>query len=244
MTQSPLFGRTAFVTGAAGGIGRAIVDRFGSAGARVIATDIENPNCGDFAFPADLQDEAALSQGLLQAGTPAADIVVHAGAASLFGGTTDTEPDDFLRLYDINVVGAVRLMRLCVPAMKRTGSGCFIFLSSINAGFGTPTLAAYAASKGALNSLTKTAALELAPFNIRVNAIAPASVDTPMLQESFAREVDPKAARLKNIKRHPLDRLGDVRDVAEAALFLSQDTSSWITGTILPVDGGAHVTRR
>lgn len=242
--QVPLSGRTAFVTGAAGGIGRVIVDRFRHAGALVIATDMVRPDCGDHAFAADLRDEAALSKGLSGSGQTPPDIVVHAGAASVFGGVADTDPEDFIRLYDINVVSAVRLLRLCLPEMKIGGKGCFIFLSSINADFATPTLAAYAASKGALNNLTKTAALELAPFNIRVNAIAPASVDTPMLRSSFARADDPDDAMLKNIDRHPLGRLGKADDIAEAALFLAADASSWITGTIFPVDGGAHVTRR
>jgi NAD(P)-dependent dehydrogenase (short-subunit alcohol dehydrogenase family) len=128
--------------------------------------------------------------------------------------------------------------------MQRQGGGSVVLTSSINARFATPTLAAYASSKAALEALVRTAALELAPLQIRVNAVAPASIDTPMLQSSFAREADPVAARERNIDRHPLGRLGTAQDVADVAAFLAGDESRWMTGTVIPVDGGAAVTRR
>ncbi len=241
MTSLPLAGRTVLVTGAAGGIGGAVVTRFAEAGAHVIATDLACPSIGDKAFAADLTDEAALAAGL-NGDEP--DIVAHAGAASVFGGILDTDPESFARLYDVNVVSTVRLMQLCVPAMRRAGRGAFVLLSSINADFGTPTLAAYAATKGALNALTKTAALEFAEFGIRVNAIAPASIDTPLLRAGFDQADDPAAAKFKNVARHPLGRLGEPEEVAALALFLASDDAGWITGGVFPIDGGAHVARR
>ena len=90
----------------------------------------------------------------------------------------------------------------------------------------------------------QTAALELAPDNIRINAIAPASIDTPLLRASFERTEDPDQARVRNIARHPLGRLGSADEVAELALFLVSDRARWITGSIYPIDGGAGVTRR
>jgi 2-keto-3-deoxy-L-fuconate dehydrogenase len=173
----------------------------------------------------------------------APDILIHAAAASFPGGVLDTDPQTFLNLYDVNVVGAVRLLQLCTPAMRSRG-GSVVVLSSINADYATPTLAAYAATKAALNNLVKTAALELAPSKIRVNAIAPASIDTPLLRESFARTADPEEARAKNVARHPLGRLGSAEEVAELVLFLASDRAQWITGSIYPIDGGAGVTRR
>jgi NAD(P)-dependent dehydrogenase (short-subunit alcohol dehydrogenase family) len=119
-----------------------------------------------------------------------------------------------------------------------------VLTSSINARFATPTLAAYAASKAALESLVRTAALEFAPWQVRVNGMAPASVDTPMMQASFDLDTNPEAARQRNIGRHPLGRLGTADDVAELALFLAGDGSAWLTGGIFPIDGGASVTRR
>ena len=240
-----LSGHVALVTGAASGIGAAIVGRFQAEGARVAGLDIKPGAVGDHAAIADMRSAAALEAAVAAAtqklGAP--DIVVHAAAASFAGGVLDTDPATFLDLYDVNVVGAVRLLQLCVPAMRSRG-GSVILFSSINADFATPTLAAYAATKAAINNLVQTAALELAADNIRVNAIAPASIDTPLLRASFARSPDPEDALTKNIARHPLGRLGNAEEVAELALFLASDRAGWITGSIYPIDGGAGVTRR
>ena len=240
-----LGGRVALVTGAASGIGAAIVSRFQAEGARVAGLDVNPGAASDFDLIADLRSAAALETALAtmteKLGAP--DIVVHAAAASFPGGIFDTDPATFLDLYDVNVVGAVRLLQLCVPAMRARG-GSVIVLSSINADFATPTLAAYAATKAALNNLMQTAALELAPSNITINVIAPASIDTPLLRESFARSTDPEQARVRNIARHPLGRLGRAEEVAELALFLASDRARWITGSIYAIDGGAGVTRR
>lgn len=242
MSDSELAGRTALVTGAASGIGAAIARRLRAAGARVAGLDLQPAADADEALVADLRSDVGVAEAVARLG--GIDILVHAAAISVHGGTIDTDPAAWADIYDVNVIGAVRLMRHAVPAMRARGGGSILLLSSINAGFATPTLAAYAASKAAIESLTRTAALELAPDAIRVNAIAPASVDTPLLQDSFDRAADPKAARAANILRHPLGRLGTPDDVAELALFLASDRASWITGAIHPLDGGASVTRR
>jgi 2-keto-3-deoxy-L-fuconate dehydrogenase len=240
-----LSGHVALVTGAASGIGAAIVARFQAEGARVAGLDINAGAASDHDLIADLRSATALEQALadMTRSLGAPDILVHAAAASFPGGIFDTDAATFLDLYEVNVVGAVRLLQLCVPAMRARG-GSVVVLSSINAEFATPGLAAYAATKAALNSLVQTAALELAPDNIRINAIAPASVDTPLLRASYARSPDPEQAREKNIARHPLGRLGRAEEVAELALFLASDRAGWITGSIYPIDGGASVTRR
>jgi NAD(P)-dependent dehydrogenase (short-subunit alcohol dehydrogenase family) len=240
-----LSGHVALVTGAASGIGAAIVARFQAEGARVVGLDLAPGAAGDYSVTADVRSAATLENSLATAseklGPP--DIVVHAAAASFAGGVFDTDPGTFLDLYDVNVVGAVRLLQLCVPAMRSRG-GSVILMSSINADFATPTLAAYAATKAALNNLVQTAALELAPDKIRVNAIAPASVDTPLLRSSFARSGDPAAALAKNAARHPLGRIGTAEEVADLAVFLASDRARWITGSVYAIDGGAGVTRR
>lgn len=246
MTDRSLVGRTALVSGSASGIGAAIVERFRAAGARVAGLDLQDGQTSNDDLVVDVTSDAALERAYAQIeerlGAP--DIVVHAAAASVPGGTLDTDLCDFARLYDINVLGAVRLMRLSVPAMRARGRGAIILLSSINAEFATPTLAAYAATKAAINSLTKTAAVELGPDAIRVNAIAPASIDTPLLRSSFDLAHDPLKARAENVQRHPLGRLGTAEEVAELALFLASDAAAWITGVIYAIDGGAGATRR
>jgi NAD(P)-dependent dehydrogenase (short-subunit alcohol dehydrogenase family) len=238
-------GKVALVTGAASGIGAAIAARFRAEGARVAGLDL-NPSASDCDLIADLRSDAALSDAFMaiKATLGAPDILVHAAAATFYGGLIDTPAREFATIYDVNVIGAVRLLKLCAPEMRMKGGGSIVLLSSINADFATPSLAAYAASKAALNNVMQTAALEFAPDNIRVNAIAPASTDTPAMRESFARTGDASAARAANIERHPLGRIGTAEEVAELAFFLASPRAGWITGSLYPIDGGARVTRR
>jgi NAD(P)-dependent dehydrogenase (short-subunit alcohol dehydrogenase family) len=243
---SELEGRVVLVTGAASGIGAAIVARFRAAGARVAGLDLAEGQGSDHDVVADLRSDTALAAAYaeVKATLGAPDILVHAAAATHHGGSIETDPADFADIYDVNVIGAVRLLRLCVPDMKVGGGGSIVFLSSINADFATPTLAAYAASKAALNNLMQTAALEFASDNIRVNAIAPASIDTPAMRASYARQGDAERARQANMSRHPIARIGTPEEVAELALFLVSGRAGWITGSVYPIDGGARVTRR
>ncbi|WP_343614867.1 SDR family oxidoreductase [Novosphingobium sp.] len=246
MDNKELAGRVALVTGAASGIGAAIAARLRAAGARVAGLDLAVAEGTELSLVADLRADAALGEAMerLEATLGPVDLLVHAAAASVPGGVLETDPADYVDLYDVNVIGAVRLMRRLVPGMRERGGGSILLLSSINASFATPTLAAYAASKAALESLTRTAALDFAPYGIRVNAIAPASIDTPLLRASFDLHPDPVLARAENVLRHPLGRLGLPEEVAELALFLLSDRAGWITGAVHPIDGGARVTRR
>jgi NAD(P)-dependent dehydrogenase (short-subunit alcohol dehydrogenase family) len=236
-------GRRVLVTGAASGIGAAIAARLGEAGATVAGLDLER--CPQLACSvvADLRVEASLAAAFaaIESSMGMPDIVVHAAAMQVGGGCLDTDPAVFAAIYEVNVIGAVRLMQWCVPHMCKQGGGSVLLISSINASFATPTLAAYAASKAALENLAKSAALEFAPHGVRVNAIAPASVDTPAFRASYAGDDD---ALERNKARHPIARFGLASEVAELAQFLVSDQALWITGAIYPIDGGASVTRR
>jgi 2-keto-3-deoxy-L-fuconate dehydrogenase len=246
MKQQELKGRVALVTGAASGIGAAVVAALRAEGALVAGFDINPAMESDCNLTGDLRSAASLDAAMQQLrqrlGQP--DILVHAAAIGARGSVLDTDPDTYMDLYAVNVVGAVRLMQHLAPAMQAKGKGAIVMLSSINADFATPSLAAYAATKAALNNLVKTAALELAPDGVRVNAIAPASIDTPLLQAGFAAQADPEQAIAANKLRHPLSRFGTAQEVAELALFLVSDRAAWITGAIHHIDGGASVTRR
>lgn len=245
MTQIELTGELIVVTGASGGIGTEICEQFKAAGAQVAAWGRSMPSAGDANYSCDLSsdEQVAATADKVRTDLGAPTTIVHAGAMSVHGGTLETDTRYFADIYNVNVIGAVRLVKAFVPDMKTSHRGNVILISSINAEFATPSLSAYAASKGGLNNLMQTLALELAPFNIRVNAVSPASVDTPLLQSSFDLADDPAAAREKNVGRHPLGRLGTPADVAAMSVFLASPLAGWVTGGVFPIDGGARVTR-
>lgn len=242
-----LKGECAVITGGASGIGRAAVERFLQEGARCASLDLQPhsvPGC--VPITADLASDesvrAAAADIRKQIGDPT--IVVHAAATSVFAATLETNSADADRIFNVNVGGAFRLAQEFTPAMRAAHKGSLVVLSSITGLVGAPGLAAYAASKGALITWTRTLALELAEWQVRVNCICPASIDTPLLRASFERTADPQKAREANIKRHPLGRLGTAEDVANLILFLASPEASWITGGTYVIDGGASIARR
>lgn len=245
MSAMSLAGRAAIVTGAASGIGAAVAYRLQEQGVRVCGIDLRPAAGAALSLQVDLRNDSAVAEAVEAAASAhgAATLLVHCAGTCPPSSLLESDDALFLDTYDVNVVSALRLLRHCVPGMRDLGGGSVVLTSSINARFATPNLAAYAASKAALESLVRTAALEFAPWQVRVNAVAPASIDTPMLQASFQRDADPQAARTRNVGRHPLGRLGTAEDVAELVLFLAGEGSGWITGGVFPVDGGAGVTR-
>lgn len=246
MSSHDFSGEVVVVSGAGGGIGSEVCGQFSAAGASVVALDIATPSAGKINLACDLsrEDSVAAAKTAISESLGAPTIVVHAAAISEHATTLESSPVAFLDIYNVNVVGALRLVQAFTPQMVTARRGCFVFVSSINGSTGAPGLSAYAASKGGLDTFTRTLSLELADDNIRVNAIAPASIDTPLLRQSFERSAEPEAARKANISRHPLGRLGTPSDVANMVLFLASDASSWITGGIHYLDGGAYNTRR
>lgn len=235
------------VTGGAGGIGAATVARMVREGAKVASID-RTPHevAGVFTTTVDLNAPNELEDAADRVRSAVGDpeVVIHCAAASVFGETVETSDADMERIFRVNVGSAFRLGKIFAPAMQRKGRGAFVLLASITGIVGAQGLSAYAASKGALITLTRTMALELAESGIRVNCVCPASVDTPLLRASFTRTSDPEAARERNRKRHPLGRFGKPEDVANLVLFLASEEASWITGGTYVIDGGASIARR
>ena len=149
-----------------------------------------------------------------------------------------TDPTDWDAVFRTNVGGTWLWSRAAVPEMQRQGNGSIITLASQLAIAGGKGNSAYIAAKGAIISLTRTMALDFATDGIRVNAIAPGAIDTPMLRRSFARDADPEPVREASRNRHAMKRFGKAEEVAEAALHLASDVSSFTTGTVMVVDGG------
>ncbi|AMY09429.1 4-formylbenzenesulfonate dehydrogenase TsaC1/TsaC2 [Luteitalea pratensis] len=253
-----LAGQVAIVTGAGSGIGRASALRFAREGACVtvvdldasaadaVAAEIVGEGGAAFGVAGDASredDVATMVERTVQAyGSPT--VLVNSAATTSFGTLAESAVQELDRVMRVNVGSAWICARAVIPLMRAAGGGAIVNLSSITGIVGAPGMAAYSTSKGAIITLTRTLALELAEEGIRVNCICPASIDTPMLQASFDRQADPQAARARNVKRHPLGRLGTAEDVANLALFLASDEAAFITGGTYVVDGGALLARR
>jgi 2-keto-3-deoxy-L-fuconate dehydrogenase len=198
------------------------------------------------AVPGDLsRAEAAhalVERTAAELGAPT--VLLNSAGITAFGTLAETDASDLDRVLAVNVRSVWLCAQAVIPAMRRAGGGAIVNLSSITGLVGAPGMAAYATSKGAIITLTRTLALEVAEERIRVNCLCPASIDTPMLQASFDRLDDPAAARARNVRRHPLGRLGAPEEVANFALFLASDEASFVTGGTYVIDGGALIARR
>lgn len=216
---------SAVVTGGASGIGAAIAARFRSEGAQV--------NILDIASGTDISDEQQVAAALAAIDGPI-DILVNAAGIALRQPVEQHDAAAWDRLFAVNVRGSFLTAKHVIPRMRARGGGSIIQLGSVVGVTGVRSRAGYSATKGALIALTRNMALDYAADRIRVNCICPGFVRTPLIAPLLA---DPaRAARLT--QAHPLGRLGESEDVANAALFLASAEASWITGQTLIVDGG------
>lgn len=255
MTEQALAGRVAVITGGASGIGRETAQRFVAAGASVVVADLDGEGAERAA--AELVDGGGTAVGCAVDITDADGVAAvmdraesefgrldalscNAGLATYPVPALDADPDEFSRIFDVNVKGLWLCVRAAVPAMRRAGGGSVVVVGSVMGERARPGFGAYASSKAAANHLARVLALELAADRIRVNCLAPVATDTPMLPR-FLGPDDPERAREAFIAGIPLGRLAEPGDVAEAAVFLASDAAGFLTGVVLPVDGGRSI---
>jgi NAD(P)-dependent dehydrogenase (short-subunit alcohol dehydrogenase family) len=252
MADRELTGRVAIVTGAAMGIGRACAEALATAGAAVLLADIEDDagrqtadaiaKAGGTARFArvdvtSMSDMEAMTAIALEA-FGGIDILVSNAARAIGGAVDEIDETTWNTVLSTNLTSVWRGMKLCVPEMKKRGGGAIVSMSSVQSLTGFHGWAAYAAAKGGINALTQQAAIDLAPHKIRVNAVAPGTIMTPLNEKIFQAHPNPDALIRSWNEAHPIGRFGEAREVAEAVLFLASDRASFITGTILRVDGG------
>lgn len=234
--------RTFVVTGAARGQGAAQARRLVERGAHVVLTDLLDAEGA--ALAADLGDTAIFIRHDVTEEGSWNEVMALAGRVGRLGGVvnnagiylpaavTDTTPELMERHFRVNQLGVLLGMKHGAAALKGGGGGSIVNISSTTGLRGTPNLAAYGGTKWAIRGMTKTAAVELAPFGIRVNSVHPGLIDTAMLDGRRALDL---AERAKQI---PMGRLGTPDDVAELVLFLLSDLSGYITGAEISIDGG------
>ena len=240
------------ITGGGSGIGRATALLFAKEGARVAIIDHDLSEAEETSSLVRKIGGQAISFGadVGQTGTADSnaadilmkwgriDVLVCAAGVSVGGTVMTTTPQDWDAVFRTNVNGTWLWARAVIPAMQRESKGSIITFASQLALAGGHGNSAYIASKGAIMSLTRTMALDFASDGIRVNAIAPGAIETPMLERSFKRQADPLQAREKVRLRHAMARLGQPENIAQAALYLASSASAFSTGTTMVVDGG------
>ena len=246
-----LKGKIAIITGARRGMGKSHALTLAKAGAKVVVADISQEDCEKVVEEIKENNGEALAvkcdvtkkeevERMVQTALDKwgrLDILVNNAGICQFKSFLEMEEEEWDRTININLKGYFLCAQACAKEMVKQKSGVIINVASIamgQAGVGFPSLAHYSASKGGIVAMTETLALELAPYNIRVNAISPGAIDTPML--------DPLRADAKTMEatlsRVPLHRLGKAEEVSNLVLFLASDSSSYMTGSTVVIDGG------
>lgn len=225
-------GKTAVVTGGSSGIGRAIAERLRDAGATVHVWDMAAPEFDGVSFAkVDVSDPAlikAAADGLDQV-----DLVVNnAGFTGPSVSVLDYDPALWRKIVDVNLVGVYEVCRNLVPIMLKTGTGRIVNMASLAGKEGTPNASAYSAAKAGVIAFTKSLGKELAQTDIRVNSLAPAAIESPILAQMSAEHVQIM------IDKSPLKRLGTVDEAAEMVLWMLSDACTFSTGAVFDLSGG------
>ncbi|MCY4050960.1 MAG: SDR family oxidoreductase [Gammaproteobacteria bacterium] len=236
----PLYGRIAVVTGGCGGIGQAICKRLIREGATVYALDLAEPTYSDVKY---LKHDVTCEQSAIdlakhiQSHHDRFDILINAAGIEIEKTIEETTLDEWNRIFAINVSGTFLTSKYALPLMRKTG-GSIVNFGSYDGFIADPKLAAYCATKGAVHALTRAMACDHGPENIRVNAVCPGFIDTPMLQSFFGEGSDSDRYYQAARDVHPIHRYGTPEDVANLVFWLASDESSYATGQLWVLDGG------
>ncbi len=251
-----LRGKVAVVTGAGSGIGRATARLFAQEGARVVVADIDpaggEETCrlvsgegGEVLFvPTDVA-KVADAEKLIRATQERwgrVDIVVNNAGVELPRSLLDTSEEDWERVVAVDLKGVYFVCKYAVKAMLQGGGGAIVNISSGAGILGFPMMTAYCAAKGGVVALTRAVAVEYAQNHIRVNCVCPGVVDTPMSRGFFASLPNPEEARRRYEEGTPVKRFAQPEEIARTVLFLASDDASYLTGAVIPVDGGLSAT--
>ena len=238
-------GLTAVVTGGASGIGEAIVTRLREDGARVAVFDRQLHDRLIDAYQVDVTDDESVRAGIEKAAADLGgiDIVVNNAGIGAQGSVEANDDDEWHRVYDVNVVGAVRVTRAALPHLRRSNAAAIVNTCSIAATAGLPERALYGATKGAIQSLTLHMAADHLREGIRVNCVNPGTADTPWVGRLLDSAPDPAAERAALGARQPHGRLVQPEEVADAVAYLASPRASSTTGVSLAVDGGMQGLR-
>lgn len=241
-----LDGRVALVTGGRGGAGRAVCARLEAEGATVYAGDLTDsgtigsePGAGTFLrFDVTSEDEVTAGIATIEAEQGRLDIVVNAAGIEIEKTVEETSLDDWNRIFAINVTGTFLTSKYALDLLRKSPAASIINFGSYDGYIADPKLAAYCATKGAVHMITKSMAVDHGPEGIRVNAICPGYIDTPMLAQFYPDHVDPADARKEAEAVHPLRTIGTPTDMANLVFWLASDEARYATGQLWVLDGG------
>jgi 2-keto-3-deoxy-L-fuconate dehydrogenase len=231
---------TTLVTGGASGIGAAVVEKFGAAGAQLIAVDVDEKKLKEVknarTFACDITDEGALQK--VFAGIEKLDILINCAGIGLVGRVEETEVLDFERLFRVNVLGTFLAIKTALPLLLAS-HGSVVNIGSVAGMVGVKRRFAYCATKGAVHAMTRQLAVDY-PTEIRVNCIAPGTVDTPFvegyLEKYHSHEKEKVRGELN--QRQPIGRLGRPEEIADLAVYLSSPAAAFMNGSVVAIDGG------